>query len=145
MKKSIISFLFVVCGLTMLAQTVNPMEQQTIVNKVVEEEPIAENNQQVISNFFRHNWFILADVGVNAFWGDYTVGNLSTRLTPQFNVGVGKWFVPGFGAKVQFMDSSPKSTRAWKLSTPVKAKLTTMETEIHIGKKKSIGWTSILT
>ena len=103
MKKSIISFLFVVCALTMSAQTVNPMDQRKIVDQTVEEQSVVSSDHQVITNFFRHNWFITADAGVNAYWADYTSkSSFGHRLTPQFNVGFGKWFVPGFGAKLQF-------------------------------------------
>lgn len=103
MKKIIISFLLVACGLTMYAQNTQTLEQQTIVNKAVEEQRVVSNDHQVITNLFRHNWFVLGDAGVNAYWSDDTSkGSLSSRLTPQFNIGFGKWFVPGFGAKLQF-------------------------------------------
>ena len=102
MKKWAMSFLFAACGLMGGAQNTQPLDQQTIVKKAVEEQRVVSSDHQVISNFFKDNWFVLGDAGVNAFWGDYTVGNLSTRLTPQFNIGFGKWFVPGFGAKLQF-------------------------------------------
>ncbi len=115
-KKWMISLLFVVCGLTMFAQTTIPLEKVNVVDTIqnsvsdtlVEVERIAGNDRQVITNLFKDNWFALADVGINAFYGDYTYGNLSTRLTPQFNVGFGKWFEPGFGAKVQFTGFSSK-------------------------------------
>lgn len=103
MKKSIICLLLFVYGLTMSAQTENSVDKHTIVSTVVNEEQVAPNNQQVISNLFRHNWFILGDAGVNAYWGDHTSKSpFLSRLTPQFNIGFGKWFVPGFGAKLQF-------------------------------------------
>ena len=112
MKKSIISLLFAVCGLTAFAQTTQTIEQQTVVNKVVEEERIAGNDQQVISNLFLDNWFVLGDAGINAFWGDYSVGKFSSRLTPQFNIGFGKWFIPSFGAKLQFMGFASKENKS---------------------------------
>ena len=103
MRKFIISSLFFVCGLTMSAQTKTSIDQQTIVNTTVEEERIASNDHQVISNLSRDNWFILGDAGINSYWADYTSkSSFGHRLTPQFNVGFGKWFVPGFGAKLQF-------------------------------------------
>ena len=103
MRKSFISFLLVACGLTLHAQTTQTIDQQTIVNKSVEEQQVAGNNHKVISNLLRDNWFILGDAGINAYWGDDTSkGSLSSRLTPHFNIGIGKWFVPGFGAKLQF-------------------------------------------
>ena len=109
MKKCIVSFLFFVCALTASAQNGDSVESQTVVNKTVEEQSVVSSEHQVITNFFRDNWFILGDAGVNAFWGDYTVGNLSSRLTPQFNVGFGKWFVPAFGAKIQFSGFASKA------------------------------------
>ena len=103
MKKTILYLLLFVCSLAASAQTVNTFEQQKIVNTQVEEQSVVSSNHQVITNFFRHNWFVLADAGVNAYWGDYTSKTpFGSRLTPQFNVGFGKWFVPGFGAKLQF-------------------------------------------
>ena len=112
MKKCILGLMLFACGLTASAQSAVSFDQYTVVNKAVEEQRIAANNHQVITNFFRHNWFVLADAGVNAFWGDYTVGNLSSRLTPQFNVGFGKWFAPSFGAKVQFMGFESKENKS---------------------------------
>lgn len=103
MKKGIACLLLLSSSMTMSAQTVNSLEQQTIYGTKVEEQSVVSSNHQVITNFFRHNWFVLGDAGVNAYWADYTSkGSLSSRLTPQFNIGVGKWFVPGFGAKLQF-------------------------------------------
>ena len=112
MKKWIICFLLIVCKFTVFAQTTQTMEQQTIINKVVEEEKVAENEKQVISNLFLDNWFVLGDAGINTFWGDYSVGKFSSRLTPQFNVGFGKWFIPGFGAKLQFMGFASKENKS---------------------------------
>ena len=112
MRKSILGFLLCVGSMTMFAQTENYLEQQTIYGTKVEEQSVVSSNHQVITNFFRHNWFVLGNAGINAFWGDYGIGNLTTRLTPQFNIGVGKWFVPGFGAKLQFTGFSSKENKS---------------------------------
>ena len=112
MKKWMISCLFVFCAIAASAQTNDNVESHTIVNKSVEEQSVVSSNHQVITNFFRDNWFALGDLGVNAFWGDYTVGNLGSRLTPQFNLGFGKWFVPGFGAKLQFTGFTSKESKS---------------------------------
>lgn len=100
--------LFVCSGWTVHAQT---HENRTVVNTVTEEKEVIENDEQVITNFFHDNWFILGDAGVNAYWGDCTDGSLSTRLTPQFNIGFGKWFVPGFGMKIQFTGFRSKANK----------------------------------
>ena len=107
--------LCVVGGLSASAQNnILTLDQQTIVNKSVEQEQVINNTHQVITNFWDDNWFVFGDAGVNAYWGDYTVGNLSTRLTPQFNLGFGKWFMPGFGAKVQFTGIRSKENKSQK-------------------------------
>ena len=112
MKKVVAFLMFCSCGLIMSAQSVNSLEQQTIVGSKVEEQRVVNNDHQVITNYFRHNWFVTGDAGINAFWGDYGVGDFSTRLTPQFDMGFGKWFVPGFGAKVQFTGFESKENKS---------------------------------
>lgn len=108
-----VGFLLAVCGLVASAQNnMQTIEQQTIVNKSVEQEQVINNTHQVISNFWDDNWFVFGNAGINAFWGDYGIGDLSTRLTPQFNIGFGKWFMPGFGAKVQFAGFRSKENKS---------------------------------
>ena len=111
-KRCLAGCLFVACGFTASAQNTLTVDQQSVVNKTVEEQVVVGSNHQVITNLLKDNWFVLGDAGMNAFWGDYTVGNLASRLTPQFNVGLGKWFVPGFGAKLQFTGFSSKENKS---------------------------------
>lgn len=62
-----------------------------------------DDRYRVVTNRFWDNWFVLGSVGYHAFFGDYgTLGNLKGKLSPDINVGVGKWFTPGIGVKVQF-------------------------------------------
>ena len=113
LKKWVACCLCAVGFLTASAQNnVMTMDQQTVVNKAVEQEQVINNTHQVITNFWHDNWFVFGDGGVNAFWADKTVGNLSSRLTPQFNLGFGKWFVPGFGAKIQFTGIRSKENKS---------------------------------
>ena len=107
MKKSIVAIiLFAFCIPAVNAQTSeipDSLSHYTVLNREIEHKQVADNNHQVISNIFRHNWFILADAGVNTYWGDYTSkSSLKARMTPQFTVGFGKWFVPSYGAKIQY-------------------------------------------
>ena len=95
MKKIISCLLSLFCVLTMSAQTLTSSDQYSVVNKVVEEQKVVDNDHQVISNKLKDNWFVLADAGINAYWGDYTSKTKFTnRLTPHFNAGFGKWFLP---------------------------------------------------
>lgn len=109
-----LGFLLAACGWTVSAQTNQTLDQQTIVNKSVEEKQVINNTHQVITNFWDDNWFVFGDAGVNAYWGDYSVGKFSNRLTPQFNIGFGKWFMPGFGAKMQFAGFRSKGDKSVK-------------------------------
>lgn len=107
MKKCLLGILiYILCIPAVQAQTAeipDSLSHYTVINTEIEQQHVADNNHQVISNIFRHNWFILADAGVNTYWGDYTSkSSLGARMTPQFNLGFGKWFVPGYGAKFQF-------------------------------------------
>ncbi len=55
---------------------------------------------RVVTNRFRHNWWVFFDAGVHTFRGDYSgYGKFGQTLSPDFNIGVGKWFTPGFGIK----------------------------------------------
>ncbi len=76
-------------------------EPDALLFKKVEDYEVSDNNHQVITNKWKANWFVLANAGVNAFWGDKTDGSFGSRLSPQFNFGFGKWFVPAFGVKLQ--------------------------------------------
>ena len=108
MKKCIIAILLYACFPVLYAQTSHTerneesMSQYTVLKTVIEEEEVAENHHQVISNRLKDNWFVLGEVGLNTYWSDYTSkSSLGARMTPQFNFGAGKWFLPGYGAKVQ--------------------------------------------
>ena len=58
---------------------------------------------RVVTNYFFDNWFVSGDVGIHSFHGDYsTIGNFAGKLSPDFFVGIGKWFTPGLGVKFQF-------------------------------------------
>ncbi len=62
-----------------------------------------DDRYRIVTNRFWDNWFVLGNIGGHAFFGDYgSVGDFSGLLSPDFNVGVGKWFTPGIGAKLQF-------------------------------------------
>lgn len=102
MKKLFTLIFFCVSLPSIYAQTIDNLGQHTVLNVVVDESMIADNNHQVISNVWSDNWFVLGDAGINTYWADYTKGGLVSRMTPQFNVGVGKWFLPEYGAKFQF-------------------------------------------
>ena len=79
---------------------------------MVETYEVSANPHQVLSNPFRNNWYATVDGGINAFYGDKHTGSFSNRLTPQFNIGVGKWILPGFGVEVNYTGFRSKSHKS---------------------------------
>lgn len=79
------------------------ISSDTTVCEVNQNPQPTDDHYRVVTNRFLDNWFILANIGEHAFVGDYgSVGKFSGLLSPDFNVGIGKWFTPGIGVKAQF-------------------------------------------
>jgi len=74
-----------------------------------------DDKYRVVTNRFWHNWWVSADIGVHTFRGDWSGnGKFKETISPDFTVGVGKWFTPGFGIKGQFgMGNSRGFTEIW--------------------------------
>jgi len=75
----------------------------------------ADDKYRVVTNRFWHNWWVLADIGAHTFRGDWSRnGEFKETISPDFTVGIGKWFTPGFGIKAQFgMGTSRGFTEIW--------------------------------
>lgn len=60
-------------------------------------------NHAVIVNKFWDNWFISVSGGAHYFMGDYhKYGSFKDGVSPRWFVGLGKWFTPSIGAKLEF-------------------------------------------
>lgn len=71
--------------------------------EIVRKDSILEP-MRVVTNKFGKNWFLFAAGGAHAFFGDYSnLGPFKTTISPDFSIGVGKWFTPGIGLKVEFI------------------------------------------
>lgn len=57
------------------------LSSYTVLNKEIEHRHVADNDHQVISNIFRHNWFILGAAGVI-----HSVDSAVTDCQPNDNV-----------------------------------------------------------
>ncbi len=67
------------------------------------------NPHQVVTNKFGKNWFFFATGGAHTFQGDYSSdGKFSGTISPDWSVGVGKWFTPGVGLKLEFIKSDSR-------------------------------------
>jgi len=87
-------------------QRVNPDSMPAGLDSMLVDIPgdqSTDDRFRVVGNRFWDNWFILGDVGIHTFRGDWSGnGKFKKTLSPDFNIGVGKWFFPGFGIKAQF-------------------------------------------
>lgn len=64
---------------------------------------------RVVTNKFHKNWFVFATAGIHTFKGDYSkMGKFEGTLSPELGLGVGKWFTPGVGLKVEFIRSASR-------------------------------------
>lgn len=64
---------------------------------------------QVVTNKFGKNWFIYATGGAHTFLGDYSSdGDFGGTISPEWAVGIGKWFTPGVALKVEFIRSDSR-------------------------------------
>ncbi|MCH5229141.1 MAG: hypothetical protein J1F12_03995 [Muribaculaceae bacterium] len=64
---------------------------------------------RVVTNKFGKNWFAFATAGVHTFRGDFSnLGSFSGTLSPEFSLGVGKWFTPGVALKLEVMKSETR-------------------------------------
>ena len=62
---------------------------------------------QVVTNKFGKNWFLFGTYGYHSFRGDYSnLGNFKGTLSPDWSVGIGKWFTPGVALKIEFIKSN---------------------------------------
>lgn len=71
--------------------------------------------EQVSTNKFWSNWFISGGVG-----GEFLIGNndahysIGDRISPTFNVSVGKWLAPQFGLRLQYSGFEGKgASKGW--------------------------------
>ncbi len=113
------------CGLYAQGSTQKPDSTFT----KVEDYFVTDNPHRVITNPGKSNWYVTGDAGVNAFFGDKHVGDFKYRLTPQFNIGVGKWIVPWFGLNLQFTGFRSKSHKS--VDTDLYTRDEPMQTDKH--------------
>lgn len=75
-------------------------------------ENVPSEKYSVFTNKFWDNWFLSAGVGAEMLLGNNDVHNsISDRISPTFNVGLGKWFTPGLGLRLQYSGYEAKGAR----------------------------------
>jgi len=81
----------------------------------IPDDQSTDDRFRVVGNRFWDNWFISGDAGIHTFQGDWSGnGKFKKTLSPDFSIGAGKWFFPGFGLKAQFgLGNSRGFTEIW--------------------------------
>ena len=75
---------------------------------VIERDSILDPHR-VVTNTFGKNWFFFGSVGAHAFRGDYSnLGKFRGTVSPDFEVGFGKWFTPGVALRISAMRSTTR-------------------------------------
>ncbi len=99
-----IAFLGILLSGGILAQT--QKQTQSVTSKVEE----SSDKYKVETNHFFENWFAGAGIGGQVYFGkNDSKQSLSKRITPAYNVYIGKWFTPGIGLRVGVDGSSAKA------------------------------------
>lgn len=77
--------------------------------EIVAETQIDMNSPVVLENNFKKNWFVFGTFGYHTLLSENSgLGNFAYTLSPDVSIGVGKWFTPGVGAKIEFERSSSR-------------------------------------
>lgn len=77
--------------------------------RTVETRDSALQSLQVVTNTFGKNWFVFATGGAHTFRGDYSMtSKFKGTISPDWSVGIGKWFTPGLALKLEFIKSDSK-------------------------------------
>ena len=92
------------------AQQGSSSSSPVIVGESVEVMEVPTDKYKVETNRFFDNWFISFGGGAQVLFDDYGHElNLKKRISPAFNVAVGKWFTPGLGLRLQLSGVQAKS------------------------------------
>lgn len=81
-----------------------------IVEESAEVMEVPTDKYKVETNRFFDNWFLSFGGGAQVLFDDY--GNdldFKKRISPTFNVAIGKWFTPGLGLRLQLSGIQAKS------------------------------------
>ncbi len=79
------------------------------VSRVLVEKDTLADPHRIVANGFGKNWFLFGTVGAHSFRGDYSNwGPFKGTVSPDWSVGVGKWFMPWLGLKVEFTKSNSR-------------------------------------
>lgn len=99
MKKSLLALAGIVClGQSALAQTA---EEVTVVSEQEDVVYVNDNNQGLLINSFKSDWFITAQGGASVMFSHLdSKRDFINRIQPAAAVYIGKWFTPVVGVRL---------------------------------------------
>lgn len=81
----------------------------TAPTEIIVERDSIYDPLRVVTNKFGKNWFAFATAGAHTFRGDFSnLGKFSGTISPDFSIGVGKWFTPGVALKLEVIKSETR-------------------------------------
>lgn len=106
---------------------------------VVEEEQVVVTDVKCKTHYYTDrsdNWFLQLGAGINSpFFEDKTEASTKHELTPAYNLGVGKWFSPYLGVRLDFQYSEMK----WRNDGKNKAKYVNANLDLMWDMCNSLG------
>ena len=82
----------------------------------VKYDNVTGNKHEVFTNNFGSNWFFSLGGGAEVLFGnDDTAGSFGKRISPTLNFGVGKWFTPGIGLRLQYSGLQARGFKGIKI------------------------------
>lgn len=94
MKKSLLAL----AGLVCLGQSAFAQEEVTVVSEQEDMVYVNDDNQGLLINSFKSNWFITAQGGASVMFShDDSNRDFKSRIQPAASLYLGKWFTPAFG------------------------------------------------
>ena len=80
-----------------------------VITRKDSREAMILNPNRVVTNSFGRNWFVYATGGAHTYRGDYSgYDKFSGTVSPDFGVGIGKWFTPVLALKAEFIRSNSR-------------------------------------
>ena len=100
----------------------------------------SENENSVQLNSFKDNWFVGVGGGISTYYGNQTnFVPFGRRISPTFNVQVGKWFSPAIGVRGSFAwsdmisgdlkESNPAAYKKYKNAYKTQANMLSLNVE----------------
>ena len=80
-----------------------------VVTRQDSREALKLDPNRVVTNGFGRNWFLYGTAGAHTYRGDYSsYDKFSGTISPDWGLGIGKWFTPVLALKMEFVNSNSR-------------------------------------